>query len=145
MSIPLYSYKIGAGYNVASGSLVNIESIKPTGDKYFYPPDAFGSYRSGLRKTRLTDVDFLAGYASLVWRFDRLTRAQLYYLMSTYCSGGLSGLVTINTTTNVISSGAPTYTRLNAVMHLPDLAEAQKNTTIFVHVPVQFRKLATAS
>lgn len=138
---PQFLYKIGAGYNVASGSLSNIETIKPTNDKYFYAPESYGTYRSGLRKTRLTDLDFFAGYASLIWKFDFLTRAQLLYLMTTYCSGGLSGPVTINTTTNNLT----TYSRLNAVMHLPDLAEAQKNSLIFAHVPVLFRKLATAA
>lgn len=137
---PQFSYKLASGLNVASGSLVNIETIKPTGDKYFYAPEVYGSYRSGLRKVRLNDLDFLAGYPSLIWKFDYMTRAQLRYLMDTYCSSGLSGLVTINTTTN----NTTTYARLNAVMHLPDLAEAQKNTLIFTHVPVQFRKLTTA-
>jgi hypothetical protein len=141
MANPVYSYKIGVGYNVASGSLVNIETIRPTNDRLFYPPDTYGSYRSGLRKTRLNGLDFLSGYPSLVWRFDYMTRAQLRYLMDTYCSSGLSGKVTINTTTN----NTTTYSRLNAVMHLPDLAEAQKNTLIFTHVPVVFQRLATAS
>lgn len=112
--LPLQQYKIASGYNVAAGSLVNIETILPTNDVYFYSPKALGFYDPGQEKVRGDGTILYAGFPYLYWEIDAITRAQDAYLKTTYCSGGFSGKVTINTTL-----GTTTFSRMNAVMILP--------------------------
>src|SRR5690242_3219496 len=92
------SYKIAAGYNVALNSLVNIETIKPTNDQYFYAPKAIPYGSPGVKRVKLDGVGYRAGYPSVDWQFGVLTRAQYEYLKTTYCAGGYSGQVTVYTT-----------------------------------------------
>ncbi len=108
-------YRIAANYNVALNSLVNIERIKPTDDQYFFAPAAIPFGSPGLKRVKLDGSGFRAGYPSVEWRFDVLTRAQYEYLKSTYCSGGYTGKVTVYTTV----SGS-TYARYNAVIDVPE-------------------------
>lgn len=116
---PFYDYRIGAGYNVALASLVNIETILPTNDRKFYAPMAYGLSAPGVRKGRLNGVGFRSGFSHVIWFFKVATRAQYEYLSTTYCSSGLSGQVTIYTTV-----GKSTYARYNAVIDLPATEEA---------------------
>jgi hypothetical protein len=139
--IPRFQYKIASGLNVGSGSLVNVELIKPTGGTYFYAPDSYGTYSLGQRKMRLNGTLFNSGYKVLVWKFDYITWVQVRYLMTTYCSSAYDGDVTINTTTDATT----TYSRLNAHMILPELPASEKNFTIFPHFRIVFTRLATAS
>ena len=112
---PIYDYRIAAGHGVSIGSLVNIETITPSGDKPFYPPRSFGTYAPGTVRVRADGRLYIAGFASVVWRFSTLTRAQFHYLQTTYCGNGYSGLVTIYTRLE----DATTYVRCNATMVLP--------------------------
>lgn len=114
-----YDYRIGAGKNVALASLVNIETIKPTNDRNFYAPMAYGFASPGVRKGRLNGVGFRSGFTRVTWFFKAATRGQYEYLSTTYCGGVLSGEVTIYTTT-----GKSTYARYNAVIDLPATEEA---------------------
>lgn len=116
----LYDYRIAATYNQALGSLVNVETIKPTGDRYFYAPMAYGFASPGVQKVRLNGVGYRAGFPYVIWYFKVATRAQYEYLSSTYCSSGYSGQVTIYTTL-----GKSTYARYNAVLILPSTAEQE--------------------
>jgi len=103
-------YAIAAGNNVALGSLVNIETIKPGGDThYFYAPKAIGFYDPGQPNVRGDGLYSFNGFASVMWRFLVMTRLQLAYARTTWCNGGWSGPVTIYTTT-----GGVTYARYNA-------------------------------
>lgn len=135
-----YQYKIAAGNN-QSGSLVNIELIKPTGGTYFYAPDSYGTYDPGQERLRLNGRLFFGGYPNLIWKFDYLTLVQLRYLMTTYCSSGYDGLVTIATKTDAVD----TYSNLNATMILPKLPTSEKNFVIFPHYKILFTRLSTAS
>ncbi len=108
-------YRIAAGWNVVLGSLVNIESILPNGDTYrFRAPQAYGLYNVGQNRIRGDGLVYVAGYASVTWRFGVMTRLQYEYLRTTYCNGGFSGKVTILTTL-----GSSAYSRMNASMILP--------------------------
>lgn len=103
-------YAIAAGSNIALNSLVNIESITPNGDTYhFFPLKAIGFYSPGNSNVRGDGLLAFNGFPSVIWYFDVVTRLQLSYARSTWCSGGWSGLVTIYTTT-----GDTTYARYNA-------------------------------
>lgn len=103
-------YRIAAGHDVALGSLVNIETIKPSTDHYsFYGPKAIGSYDPGQPNVRGDGLYSFSGFPSVAWIFDVMTRTQLAYARTTWCNGGWSGYVTIYTTT-----GGTTYARYNA-------------------------------
>jgi len=103
-------YAIAAGSNVALVSLVNIETIKPAGDSYyFFPPKAKGYYDPGQPNVRGDGLYAFNGFSSVIWYFDVITRLQLAYAQTTWCSGGWSGLVTIYSTT-----GGNAYARYNA-------------------------------
>jgi hypothetical protein len=117
---PFFDYRIGAGENMALLSLINIESIKPTNDRNFYAPMAYGFSAPGVRRGRLDGVGFRSGFTHVVWYFKVATRAQYEYLSTTYCAGGYSGKVTIYTTT-----GKSSYARYNAVIDIPATEETQ--------------------
>lgn len=106
---PLQDYRIAAGHDVALGSLVNIETIKPTGDTYFYLLQAIGNYSPGNANVRGDGLYSFNGKPYTVWYFPIMTRAQLSYIRTTYCAGGWSGYVTIYST-----AGDTTYARYNA-------------------------------
>lgn len=130
-------YRIGAGYNVALGSLVNIESITPVGDQRFLVVNSFGSYDPGAARVRADGTIYLAGYATVLWRLAALTFKQYEYLSTTYCSGGISGKVTIYTRLNAIG----TYVRCNAILILPKLAELDKRVSAFANTALTFTRV----
>ncbi len=108
---PIQDYRIAAGHNVALGSLSNIETIKPTNDKYFFSPQAIGNYDPGQPNVRGDGLYSFSGQPSVDWFFAAATRKQLAYARTTWANGGWSGYVTIYTTT-----GDETYARYNAQM-----------------------------
>ena len=130
------SYKIAAGYNVALNSLVNIETIKPTNDQYFYAPKAIPYGSPGAKKVKLNGVSYRSGYPYVDWLFGVLTRAQYEYLKTTYCSGGYTGLVTVYTTV----SGS-TYARYNAVIDVPETAAITDGFYAYKNVAVRLSHL----
>lgn len=133
---------IAAGWNVSLGSLVNIATITPAGDEQFAPPKSLPLYDDGLVKIDGDGNIKLLGYASTSWMFTRLTYAQYWYLKNTYCSGGLSGPVTI--LTSVAGNVTTTWTRLNAIMILKKPKE-QRSEYRYQDVEVLFTRLRTAS
>lgn len=88
--IPQYDFRIASGYNMPLGSLTNVELLKPTNDKYFYPPIAL--YDPGQFIVRGDGQLYIAGYPSVQWAWTgnpggRVTRAQARLLMTNYCGG----------------------------------------------------------
>ncbi len=127
-----YDYRIGAGWNLPLGSLTNVELIKPTSDKYFYPPRSFGTFNPGQYRVRGDGMIYTAGKQSVDWPWfgnpeGRLTPAQAKYLSDTYCSSGVSGKVTVYTKTRDSNS----YARYNAVMILSPYPESGINFNNF--------------
>jgi hypothetical protein len=125
--VAVYDYRIAATWNVALNSLTNIETITPTGDKRFYPPDAYGSFVKGIPRKRGDGTVTYSGFPSVKWHWRRMTRKQHQYLMDTYGSGGYTGKVTIYTTTDNPGS----YERYNAIINIPQPAEMKKNFSNF--------------
>ena len=136
----LQNNRIAAGWNVPLLSMPNIETIIPTNDRAFYPPTAYGHYSPGQQRIRMDGLVYMAGYPSLVWLFDVLTRLQQEYLRTTYCAGGFSGKVTIYT-----PLGTSTYVRMNAVMILPSPNATDGKFYAFKAYPVQMTRLAAAA
>ena len=119
--MPLYDYRIGAGYNVALASLTNVETITDSDGYKMRAPYAILTYNAGQFRIRTDGTAYQAGYGSLTWVFAVVTRAQMAKLSTDYCAGGYSGKVTIYTRTTT-----STYARYNAVLLLPNPAETQR-------------------
>ncbi len=119
----VYQFKIAAGWDVSAGSLVNIETIKPTSSKLFYPPDVYPGYDNGQENFTGAGMVAYNGFPAVPWRFMILYKPQWLYLYQTINGGSNTGKVTINTLTN----NNNTYVRLNAIMTLPKLSTTQKN------------------
>jgi hypothetical protein len=133
---PLEQYKIAAGLSVALNSLVNIETIKPTNDQYFYAPKAIPYGSPGVKRVKLNSVSYRAGYPSVDWLFSVLTRAQYEYLRNTFCAGGYSGQVTIYST---VSSSV--YARYNAVMDVPETSAIPDGWYAYKNVAIHMTHL----
>lgn len=134
------TYLIGAGYDVPQDELVDITSIDPDslGDP-FAAPKVTPLYDAGAVEQDLEVGLMTVSFASVTWKFTRLSYAQYSYLSSTYCGGGLSGEVTIYTTL-----GGDDYTRMNAIMHLKKQIEI-KSEYRYQEAEVKFMKLRTAA
>lgn len=137
-----YNYAIASGWNVAANSLVNIETIKPTGDiYYFFAPKAYGYYDPGKRTVRGDGTITVVGFPTVAWIWDVVTRLQHEYLIATYSTGGntYSGKVTINT-----RLGTSTYVRMNAVIIIPKPIESDGPTYAFRNYRVEFTRLVAS-
>jgi len=136
---PQYEYKLASGYNLPSGSLTNIEAIRPNGGSYFYPPSAYSAYNPGSVRIRVDGQVYNTGFPSATWKFDTMFRDQYQYLMQNYTTGGnsYSGTVTVQT-----RDVAGTYQTYNAVMVLPTLPEIERNFRAYRNVSIKFTRLS---
>lgn len=116
-------YQLAAGNNNAAG-LQPIEYILAALDTArpgipAFPPKAWARYTPGTAKIRGNGVVTFSGYPVAEWPVGFVTRTQARGLMTTYCSSGYSGLVTVRTRTDNPAS----YANYNAVMILPLLSD----------------------
>lgn len=133
-----FQYKIAAGHNQA-GSLINIETIKPTGDRYFlYPTFAPNRLVRGILRKRADGANYLTGLSQLTWLFAGMTRKQWRYLQDTYTTGGnsYSGPVTVRS-----QNEDGTYTNYNAILNLPQMSTLQYKPGGFENVEILFNHL----
>lgn len=134
--MPFYGYQIAAGNNNAAG-LVNFETITPSGEPHFLAPQNFGHFDPGSFRIRGDGTVYIAGFGSTSWIIEAITKGQFRYLQTTYCGNSYSGLVTIRTRTDIVS----TYSNFNAVMRLPKLEEMRKVTSGFADCRIRFDRL----
>lgn len=132
-------YAIGAGYNMPLISLVRISVIIPTDDIAFASPKGTPLYNPGSPYTNTNGVIATTGFRKQTWRFDFMTYEQWAYLSSTYCSGGISGPVTILTTL-----GSSTFYRMNAIIDIKQPTVFQSSNW-YQRVDIDFTRLAAAS
>ena len=137
----MYGFGLSAGYNVATPT--NIETITPTNGTRFYPPSVTPFYSRGVIKLQLDSLDYASGFAWVPWLFNRMTNVQWYYLFNTINSGRYRGPVTINTLTNNFTTKTGSYSRLNAIMYLPE--PQQRNFQVLPNYTVFMTHLATPS
>lgn len=124
--------QIAVGNNNTAG-LVAWESL--TADSVsFLPVRQFGTYDIGERKTRLNGRPYFAGDSKVQFLAGAITLAQYYYLKTTYCAGGYSGLVTIN----VRLDDPATYADYNAVMILAKESELTYRYNAYQDVIIDF-------
>lgn len=129
---------IGVGWDVPLVSLTLLTSISVNGRKLFGPA-VIAHYDPGIIKIQGDGQVKTLGYKSVKWTFGVLLYDQWAYLSSTYCSGGLSGKVTVLT-----NLGTATYTRLNAIMILP-VPDKMQATNWYKNAPVELTRLAPAA
>lgn len=130
----VYQYAIAAGHDNAV-NLVNIETIKPTGDKFFVPPQAYSTFDDGILRVRGDGARYTTGRKLFTWPFRVLTAAQYRYLMTNYTTGGnsYSGPVTVKTRK---PSGA--YETYNATLYLPKLPDLTRRYLTYRDVLITF-------
>jgi hypothetical protein len=119
MVFALQKHAIGVGYGVALASLVNWESITPTGTVHFNPVKSWGNYKDGVPRKNSVGRIVMMGEKSTAWDWTGVYNKQFRYVMDTYCNGMYDGLVTIYT----ITSTPQTYARFNAILTLPQLTD----------------------
>lgn len=125
--------QIAVGNNNTAG-LVAWESLLPTNDINFLPVRSFGTYDAGEQKTRTNGTPYFAGVETISFLAVVMTRAQFFYLKSTYCAGGYSGAVTIHARLD----DPDTYEDLNATMVLTKESELEYRHTSYLSVNVRF-------
>jgi hypothetical protein len=116
-------HALAAGNNNAGGLALVTALTTPSGFK-FPAPRALGAYLRGVVQQRESGLLSIAGKPSIVWTWDVAETDEYYaYLSSTYCAGGLSGLVTVRTST----TQAGTYANFNAIMQIKQHGEVERN------------------
>lgn len=133
MTPPLYDYRIAPGWNLPLGSLTNVETITPAGERTIYPPASYGTYDPGQIAMQLNGIEKFRGYASLNWDWKGnpggyITYGQAKHLRVWICGSlNFSGTATIYTPT--LYPGV--YERYNTVAVFPKFAEAGPNFKVF--------------
>lgn len=122
--------KLAAGHNQA-GSLASIETLLAIEGLHPFP---YGTYRRGNRKLYPNGMVYNSGFSSFQWPFAVMMWAKHPYMMTTFCNGGESGLVTVRT--NAETQG--TYANYNATMVLPQLPEVRTDSQRFEDYIIQF-------
>lgn len=135
----LYDYRIAAGWNVALGSLTNIETIVPSGSRRFFAPVAQPLFDPGIEKNPGDGSVSFSGYPEVTWLFDAMHNLQYFYLRDTVLSGLYRGKVTIYT-----RLATTTYSRKNAWMNLPKPNELQPRPDGFTNVSIRMLRLVTS-
>lgn len=126
----VFEYAIGAGHNLPLGSLTYVHAIRATGElEYCRPPASYGTYSPGVLRVRGNRLATFAGDEVVKWR-ESFTKLQFKHWQDTYCGGGYSGFVTVNTKTDVPT----TYERYNATLIMPTLKDSSWDFVRFVDV-----------
>lgn len=133
-------YRIATGHNVPLVNLAILSSITPVGDLPFPLPKGLPTYDDGKVDPVLNGELQERGYAAATWFFTRLSYAQYAYLRTTYCAGGLWGLVTIYTQLE----GQAAFTCVNAIMHLKKAVEIRSEYR-YQDVVIEFTRIGLAA
>jgi hypothetical protein len=96
-----------------------------------------GNYDHGAFELRGNGTRITSGFALVTWLIGVVSREQHYYLRTTYCGGGYSGLVTVRTTVG----DASTFANYNAVLLLPKDIDGDYRIKQFVDYPMVFTRL----
>lgn len=133
------TYSIASGHNNAAG-LVAITSITPAGSTAFFAPQAYGTYRPGLRRVRADGAVYETGFAEATWTFRVMFGVQYDYLYTTYATDATNGnRVTIRT-----RNRNGTFANFNARLILPQRADLDYRSDSrfpFENVEVRFARL----
>jgi len=110
--------KIAASFNNAAG-LVSIASITASGDtRPFVAPMAWFNFSPGQFKIRLNQNRYISGKQNGAFTFTFMTKNQWLHFSDTWCGGGYTGEITIQTRLR----SPNTVVIANAIVYLPDPA-----------------------
>lgn len=135
----IYDFRIAPGWNVALGSLTNVENLPAQSGYSFIPPAIVPNYDPGIEKIVGNGGDYFSGYPGVPWFFGDWRGALWKYFYTTIGGGLWRSKVTIYTLT---LPGSSTYTRYNAWMFLPKPAKQVTNFSIVPSYSVQMTRLA---
>lgn len=138
----LYSFRIAAGWNVALGSLTNVEELPAQSGYKHRPPAISPGYDDGLEKYPGNGGLYLSGYPFVPWYMGDWRYPLWYYFYNTIGGGLRRSKVTIYTLTK---PGLTTYTRYNAWMHLPKPEHAPGDFNILPNYTIYMLRLTTPS
>lgn len=112
----LYSYRLGTGWNVALGSLVNVELIPQIARP---PSNALPVDPFPIRTEMLSNLVYGDGSPGHVWSYDSLLITGLNYIIATYLTtaGAVVASKKITLYTNLRDRA--TYARYNAYLEYP--------------------------
>ena len=139
MPVPIYDYRIGAGWNLPLGSLTNVELIQPPGERYIYPPASYGTYDPGAPYLQDNGILKFRGYPSLSWDWrgnpgGYITYGQANHLRVLICGSlDFSGTATIYTPTLT----PHVYARFNTIAQFQKFNESAPNFKIFTRFGIR--------
>lgn len=129
------NYAIAAGHN-NTGGYTKFGAIVPTSHIAFHEPIARPNYNPGIRHIRMDGRVYITGYPSQVWIIGFMSFIQYDYLLTTYCGGGYSGLVSVKTRYLSVD-----YDDYNATLTLPTSDSLQSTGIGYQAVPLTFSRL----
>lgn len=127
------NYKLASGHDNA-GALSSIETILGREGVHPFP---FGTYSPGVMKIRGDGTVYIAGQKTAKWPFRFILWSMHKTLMTSYCNGGYSGLVTVRTR----ADDSSTYANYNATMILPLLPEVRTESQRFEDYVITFTRM----
>lgn len=133
-------YALSPGYNtddftVITG-LVPYEGAEP-----ILQFRGWATYDPGIFTVRGDGTLLIEGFPTAQWIFNLLNKYQLKYLMDTYCGGGYSGLVSVQTTSDI----PDTLVTFNAVMTIKKLPEQNPYYSFYLPATITFTRMVATS
>lgn len=117
--------KVALGYG-NTGGLVAWESIVNSGVRFF-APIIFGSANPGTFETLTNGRLYIAGFKSSDILWPAIHQNNVYYEIATICAGGYDAEITIQCR----FENPATYPIFNAILRLPKLPDARKQSGVF--------------
>lgn len=119
------------------GDLATLEGTEAPDGLLFPYPNAYFKYSPGEVRTRADGTYHYVGFPYTDWGYSYLTKSQVRYIQDTYCNGGYSGKVTVQTRTD----DPDFYQIFNAVLLLPKHSDSSRRGKVFVDYALRFARL----
>lgn len=137
----VYDFRIATGWNVALGSLTNVEALPKQSGYRFFPPTIVPGYDDGEERFPGDGSLYLEGYPFVPWFMGDFRYPLWSYFFLTINAGLRRNKVTIYTP--LYPGGSPV--RRNAWMHLPKPTHAATDFNILPDYTIQMLRLTTPS
>jgi len=139
--IDVYEFKIAAGNNNAAGllPLAGVLGSYIAAGESRVVIESYGYYAPGIERVRGNGAVQIDGFPVTQWRIGFLTWEMEEIIRNTYCSGSISGLVTVRTNTD---NDYDSFANYNAVLRVPPLRDLERgaNHTVIGYI-MQFSRL----
>lgn len=133
-------YALSPGYN--SDDFTVITGLVPyEGASPILAVRGWATYDPGVFTVRGDGTLSIQGYPTAQWQFSLLDKYQLHYFMDTYCNGGYSGLVSVQTTSDI----PDTLVSFNSVMTIKKLPEQNPYFGYYLPATITFTRMVATS